>query len=139
MGEYVGCTIEEEGDNIYLSQPGLTAKLEQRYGKELTTLQRYQTAMGPGQVMLRPDDDDEYLTPEEQTEYRSGMGMLLYLLKHWRPDLSNSIRELTKVMDGATICHMKAMKRVIIPIPNNKYKRSRLAGALGSKPIVDFK
>jgi hypothetical protein len=39
--------------------------------------------------------------------------MLLYLIKHSRPDLSNAVRELTKVLDGATPAHMKAMLRVI--------------------------
>ena len=48
MGEYVGCTIEEEDDNIYLSQPGLTNKLEKKYKQKLSKLQKYKTAMGPG-------------------------------------------------------------------------------------------
>ena len=39
--------------------------------------------------------------------------MLLYLVKHSRPDLSNAVRELTKVLDGATEAHWKAMVRVI--------------------------
>jgi hypothetical protein len=34
---------------------------------------------------------------------------LLYLIKHSRPDLSNSIMELTKVLDGATPAHWKAI------------------------------
>ena len=33
--------------------------------------------------------------------------MLLFLVKHTRPDLSNSTRELSKVMDKATEGHMK--------------------------------
>jgi len=39
--------------------------------------------------------------------------LLLYLLKHLRPDLSNSVRELTKVIDRAMSGHMKALIRVI--------------------------
>ena len=46
--------------------------------------------------------------------------MLLYLLKHLRPDLSNSVRELTKVMDGATSGHMKALIRVIMYVETTK-------------------
>ena len=37
----------------------------------------------------------------------------MYLLKHSRPDLLNSVRELTKVMDRAMSGHMKALIRVI--------------------------
>ena len=39
--------------------------------------------------------------------------MLLFLIKHSRPDISNAVRELTKVLDGATQAHWKAMMRVI--------------------------
>jgi hypothetical protein len=44
-----------------------------------------------------------------------GVGMLLYLVKHSRPDNSNSVRELPKVADGATEGHFKALLRT------NKY------------------
>jgi len=35
--------------------------------------------------------------------------MLLYLVKHSRPDLSNRTQELSKVMDKATEGHMKEL------------------------------
>ena len=57
--------------------------------------------------------EEEKLMEEEQKIYQSGVGSLLYLLKHSRPDLSNSVRELSKVMDGANRNHMKMLKRVI--------------------------
>ena len=63
--------------------------------------------------MIRPSSEEEKLGTEEQTEYRSGVGSLLYLLKHSCPDLSNSVRELSKVMDGANRNHLKMMRRVI--------------------------
>jgi hypothetical protein len=39
--------------------------------------------------------------------------MLLYLVKHSRPDISNAVRELSKVADGATPGHWKTMTRLI--------------------------
>ena len=39
--------------------------------------------------------------------------MLLYLVKHSRPDIANAVRELSKVADGATKDHWKALLRVI--------------------------
>ena len=39
--------------------------------------------------------------------------MLLYLVKHFRPDNANSVRELSKVADGATEAHWKALFLVI--------------------------
>jgi hypothetical protein len=56
---------------------------------------------------------DPLLTPEQQTKYSSGVGMLLYLVKHSRPGISNAVGELTRVLDGATPEHWKAMLRVI--------------------------
>ena len=39
--------------------------------------------------------------------------MLLYLVKHSRPDIANATRELSKVMDGATQAAMKELLRTI--------------------------
>jgi hypothetical protein len=58
---------------------------------------------------MRPEKGDPLLTPEEQTKYKSGVGMLLYLVKRSRPEISDAVRELTKVLDGATSAHWKAM------------------------------
>ena len=43
----------------------------------------------------------------------SGVGLLLYLVKSSRPDISNAVRELSKVMDRATPAHVKKLKRII--------------------------
>ena len=39
--------------------------------------------------------------------------MLLYLVKHSRPDIANAVRELSKVLDGASPAAFKEMHRVI--------------------------
>ena len=39
--------------------------------------------------------------------------MLLYLVKYSRPDLSNAVRELSKVNDGATKEHVDNLLHVI--------------------------
>jgi hypothetical protein len=41
------------------------------------------------------------------------VGMLIYFVKHSRPDISNSVRELSKVADGANEAHFKAILRTI--------------------------
>jgi hypothetical protein len=50
---------------------------------------------------------------EDHKLYRTGVGMLLYLVKHSRPDISNVVRELSKVLDGPTEAAMKELKRAI--------------------------
>jgi hypothetical protein len=39
--------------------------------------------------------------------------MLLWLVKHSRPDINNAVRELSKVSDGATVAHWKDLMRTI--------------------------
>ena len=39
--------------------------------------------------------------------------MLLYLVKHSRPDIANAVQELSKVLNGATDAAFKEMHRVI--------------------------
>jgi hypothetical protein len=62
---------------------------------------------------MHPEKDDKLLTLVEQTEYRSRVGMLLYLVKHSRPDITNAVRELNTVLDGATSAHWKPLIRAI--------------------------
>ena len=45
--------------------------------------------------------------------YRSGVGTLLYLTKHSRPNITNPVRELSQSMDGASMAHVTEMYRVI--------------------------
>jgi hypothetical protein len=56
--------------------------------------------------------------------------MLLYLVKHSRPDISNATRELSKVGDGATLAHWNQLLRAI------KYTISTKNKALKMKPIM---
>lgn len=49
----------------------------------------------------------------EQTKYASGVGALLYLVKHSRPDIANSTRELSKAMQRSNYSHYKALIRCI--------------------------
>ena len=45
--------------------------------------------------------------------YRSGVGSLIYLVKHARPDIANIVRELAKCMSGASIAALTELLRVI--------------------------
>ena len=70
------------------------------------------TPAAPGQVLLA-GEERELLGTQQVQEYRSGVGKLLYLVKLTRPDLASAVRELSKFMDGATMEHYLAMKRVL--------------------------
>jgi hypothetical protein len=49
----------------------------------------------------------------KQALFRSGVGSLLYLVKHSRPDIASCVRELSKVMVRANHNHWKALLRAI--------------------------
>lgn len=92
--DFIGCEIQREGDKVMLSQPALIKK---SYHK-VSTSREYGTPVAEGSRVLRKEMEDCKLSQKEQTEYRIGVDSLLYLLKHLRPDLPNSVRELSKSM-----------------------------------------
>jgi hypothetical protein len=61
---------------------------------------------------------------------------LLYLLKHSRPDLSNSVRELSKVLDDTEETHYKAMKRCIKFVLDTKAKGLKIAPDAGKEMLT---
>jgi hypothetical protein len=129
INEYVGCTVEttEREDSILLSQPDLLNKIQRTFNTALKSVRTTNTPAGTNDAVLRPTPDDILLSPTLQTEYRSGVGMLLFLIKHSRPDISNSVRELTKVMDGATSHHYLQMLRLIKYVVKTKHRKLLLA------------
>jgi hypothetical protein len=58
--------------------------------------------------------------------YRSGVSMLLYLVKHSRPDIINAVRELSKVTDGATLGNWKSMLRTVTYVIDAETKALKL-------------
>jgi hypothetical protein len=62
----------------------------------------YLTPGTPRFIIQRPTKDMEGLDTDHQQKYRSGVGILLYITKYSRPDISNVVRELSKCMNGAT-------------------------------------
>jgi hypothetical protein len=113
LEEYIGCTIERKGHKILLSQPDIISKLEKKFQVEIKELKDYETPAGVNDHIIRPREGDRLLDDEGITKYRSGCGMLLYLVKHSRPKIANAVRELTKVMDGPTRAHEKLLHRAI--------------------------
>ncbi len=123
MTDYLSCEIlfSRDRKKCWIGQPHLIRKLEKKFGEMVTTLQKYRTPGTPSCGIVRPTEESSKVSVEDQTLYRSGVGMLLYLVKHSRPDIANVVRELSKVMDGATMAAMKEMKRVIKFVMDTKH------------------
>ena len=48
------------------------------------------------------EGEAELLKKKDQTKYRSGVGKLLHMMKWSRPEIMNSICELSRFMSAAT-------------------------------------
>jgi hypothetical protein len=115
METFVGCKIitNKSKDTVWLHQPKLFKHLKEQFGSLIENIKIHKTPASPKTNILRPDADDVLLQPLDQTKFRSGVGMLLYLVKHTRFDIANAVRELSKVADGANQAHWKALLRTI--------------------------
>jgi len=87
-----------------------------KFGDEVSDKKVYGTPGTPGTPRFKvscPDEDSKVIDNNLQKNYCSGVGMLLYLIKYSRPDLSNAVRELSKCIDKATNGTYHEMLRVI--------------------------
>ncbi len=66
------------------------------------------------------------ISKEDQKLYRSGVSILLYLVKHSRPDIANPVRELSKVLDGAKPDAFKEMLCVIKYVLDTRHMGLRM-------------
>ena len=86
-----------ERSEVVLHQTIIVKKLTSMFREEIATLRTYYTPFAPLLCVQQPDPDGQ-MTDVRQSKFRTGVGTLLYLIKHSRPYLSNSVRELSKVM-----------------------------------------
>jgi hypothetical protein len=127
LTDYLSCNIlfNRNKSIAWLGQPHLIKNIKRKFGGLVEKLQKYCTPGTPGYGVVRPKEGNAKVTTEEQAMYRSGVGMLLYLAKHSRPDIANVVRELSKVMDGATPAALKELKRVMKFVLENIWPENR--------------
>jgi len=82
--EYLECEIHVAKNNTcgWIGQPHLHKNLERKFGSIVKTQRTTKTPSTPGFHVVRTISNAVYVTNEEQKLYRSGVGMLLYLVKH---------------------------------------------------------
>jgi hypothetical protein len=102
-------------------QLDLITKLEKMFHDKINKLQIYKTLAAPGEIIMKPQDESEKVDAATHSLFRSGVGMLLYLVKFSRPEISNAVRELAKVNDGPTKAHMKSLYRLIKYVVNTRH------------------
>ena len=115
MTDFLGCEIvrAEGKDECWILQYHLVKKLISTFGKLLECRRRTNTPGTPRKVQIRPSKEEDKIGKAKHKEFRSGVGSLLYLLQHSRPELSNPIRELSRCMSGPSVENLEEMYRVI--------------------------
>jgi hypothetical protein len=115
LHDYLGINIVRSDDErkIWMGQPTIIKSLEDKFGELANKGKDTLTPGTPGYVGTKAKDESLLIDDKGQELFRSGVGTLLYLTKHSRPDITNSVRELSKTMGCATKCQLKEMIRVI--------------------------
>jgi hypothetical protein len=99
LTDYLSCEIRFNDDRTkaWIGQPHMTKKIEQVFGEEVAKRQVYRTPGTPGTPglgLVKVQEEAEKVSPEMPSRYRTGVGMLLFLIKHSRLDMANAVREL---------------------------------------------
>jgi hypothetical protein len=84
LTDYLSCQLIEnaESKEILILQPHMINNLEAKFGDEVKSKRVYITPGTPRFKIVWPDNDDDIIELNLQSRYRSGVGMLLYLIKY---------------------------------------------------------
>ena len=122
LADYLGCEfhMNMERTRGWLGQPSIIKSLEQKFGERAMKERLSLTPGTPRFTARRLENPEDKVNPEYHETYRSGVGTLLYLTKHSRPDISNPVRELSKTMDAPAPVHLKEIYKVIRHVLSTK-------------------
>ena len=111
LDDYLSAQVIKSKDKkrAWLGQPTIIDALTKKYGKEVEKQQITLTPGTPGFIGVNQNEEGTEINEKQQQEYQSGIGTLLYLTKHSRPDIANAVSELSKSMDGASKLQFREM------------------------------
>ena len=120
--KYIGCELYFHDSHVQIAQQDIIMKMEKAYKNELEKQREMNVPTPQGVKIIRTKENEEKMSETQQQKYRSGVGTLLYLVKHSRPDICNAVRELSMVMDAGTQEHYKRMIQVMHYVQKTKQK-----------------
>ena len=111
LDEYVGFKInhDKEKRSIRFTQPVMIQSFHDEF--ELPNGRDPVTPAEENRVLVKCAEE-HMLNKKDQKTYRSGVGKLLHMMRWSRPEILNSVRELSRFMSGASKAHLKAMLRL---------------------------
>jgi hypothetical protein len=107
--DYIGCKIDidKESQSLKMTQSVLVQSLTNEF-EDIPLGETPLVPSKPGNILTKCVESDK-LSPEMHSRYRTGVGKLLYLAKHSRPDIANAVRELARHCHCPTNAHWEAM------------------------------
>lgn len=89
--------VLRKGRKAWIGQPHMIKERRKTFREEVKNMKKYKT---PDTPCFR--DEDPLVDDDLQRRNRTGVGQVMFLIKHSRPDLMIAVRELSKVLGKAT-------------------------------------
>ena len=89
--------MNKERTRGWLGQLSIIKSLEQKFGERAMKERLSMTPGTPRFTARRMENEEDKVNAKDHEIYRSGVGTLLYLTKHRRPDNSNPVREYQRL------------------------------------------
>ena len=123
LAYYLGCEfhMNKEKTKGWLGQPSIIKSRDQIFGERAMKERLSLTPGTPRFTARRLENQEDKENTKEHEIYRCGVGTLLYLPKHSRPDICNPFRELSKTMDAPAPAHLSEMYKLIRFVLSTKY------------------
>ena len=115
LADYLGCEFQmnKEKTRGWLGQLSIIKSPEQKFGERAMKERLSMTPGTPRFTARRLENEEDKVNTKDHETYRRGVGTLLYLTKHSRPDIGNPVRELSKTMDAPAPARLKEMYKLI--------------------------
>ena len=115
ISEFLGCDmkIDRSMKELVIHQDSIIKTIKTYFGSEVNKMREYQTPGEPNSHVKSPVDQEKCLSKTQQNKYQSGVGSLMYLCKHSRPDLTKNVRDLSRCMKMADSENYKSLLRTI--------------------------
>ena len=121
LKEYVGCKVERTDSFIRFTQPVKVQRfVDEFHCQESDGGDKQPATPAPPGTVLEFNETDEPLSSKRQTQFRSGVGILLHMIRYSRPNALNRVRELSRGMQKASVEGYKALMRVMSYIVGTK-------------------
>ena len=132
LDDYLGVQVIKSKDQkrAWLGQPTIIDALTKKFGKEV---EKRQITLTPGFIGAKQNEEGTRINEKKQQEYQSGVGTLLYLTRHSRPDIANVVQKLSKSMDGDSKLQFREMLQVIKFILDTKDLSLKMVPTLHSR------